>query len=355
MVAFQPWQLQDLAEPNPLNNLVDLVEINIPDQSKEAQAITHRNMVNQWVNEKSVIDDKIIVYSDGSQSERGYNGAGIFLANSDFSKQDSLAWNLGKECEVYDAEIFAIYKALEIGNNRVDIETLDIWIFSDSQAALKGLTKGQSRANRALYGKIYKVAKNIKEKGTNIHIEWVPGHEGIYGNEKADQAAKHGANWVEPAPSELGTSISFLNRKLREKVLSDWSNIWQKSGQGKDYKQFNMQPRLKASQIRLRKLTWSTMVQLKLAHGYFRSYLTRTPAYDSNICPNCDSNQKETPYHLLFHCQSQSEIRKKTIQKLDRHNQTLCSLFLTKSGQNQLIQFLTESKIATRKWLLRLI
>ena len=163
-----------------------MIDINISDQSKEAQAITHRNMVNQWANEKSIIDDKIIVYSDGSQSERGYNGAGIFLANSDFSKQDSLAWNLGKECEVYDAEIFAIYKALEIGNNRVDIETLDIWVFSDSQAVLKGLIKGQNRANRALYKKIYDVAKKIKEKAIKIHIEWVPGHKGIYRNEKAD-------------------------------------------------------------------------------------------------------------------------------------------------------------------------
>src|SRR5215469_12386479 len=80
----------------------------------------------------------------------------VFLANSDFTKQDSLAWNLGIECEVYDAEVFAICKALEIGCDRSDIETLDIWIFSDSQAALKGLVRGQSSANRALYGKIYK-------------------------------------------------------------------------------------------------------------------------------------------------------------------------------------------------------
>src|SRR5215469_3867059 len=91
MVTSQPWQPQVIDELNPGNHLADLVDINISDQSKEAQAITHRNMVNQWVNEKSEIDDKIIVYSDGSQSEKGYNGAGIFIANSDFSKQDSLA------------------------------------------------------------------------------------------------------------------------------------------------------------------------------------------------------------------------------------------------------------------------
>jgi len=359
MVAPQPsWQPQDLAqvdlEPNPCNNLVDLIDITISDQSKESQAITHRETINHWVKERSQIDDKIIVYSDGSQSERGYNGSGIFIANSDFSKQDSMAWNLGKECEVYDAEIYAIYKALETGNDRVDIETLDIWIFSDSQAVLKGLASGQNRANRALYGKIYSIAKNIKEKGVNIHIEWVPGHEGIYGNEKADQAAKYGADWVEPTPSLLGTSISFLNTKLREEVLSDWSKIWksQKTNQGKDYKQFDMQPSLKVNQRKLKKLTWSTIVQLKLAHGYFRSYLIRLPDYNDETCPNCQSNQKETPYHIIFQCQNQSEARKNTVGKLPRRDQNLRSLFLTKRGQDHLIQYLAETKIATRKWLL---
>jgi len=361
LVAPQPsWRPQDLAqvnlEPNPCNNLVDLIDITISDQSKESQARTHRETINQWVKERSQIDDKIIVYSDGSQSERGCNGSGIFIANSDFSKQDSKAWNLGKECEVYDAEIFAIYKALEIGNDRVDIETLDIWVFSDSQAVLKGLAKGQNRANRALYGKIYNIAKNIREKGVNIHLEWVPGHEGIYGNEKADQAAKHGADWVEPTPNAIGTSISFLNRKLREEVLSDWSRLWQsqRTNQGKDYKQFDMKPRLKVNQRKLKKQTWSTMVQLKLAHGYFRSYLSRLPEYDSKICPNCDSNQNETPHHVILDCPSQSDIRKRTIRKLDIQDQNLRNLFLTNRGQDQLIKFLEESKIATRKWLLRL-
>ena len=116
-----------------------------------------------------------------------------------------------------------------------------------------------------------------------------------------------------------------------------------------------MQPKIGANRIRLKKLTWSTIVQLKLAHGYFRSYLIRTPSYDSETCPNCDSDQKETPYHMLLECQGQSEARKRTIYKLDKGDQNLRSLFLTKSGQNHLINFLTETKVATRKWLLRLI
>ena len=207
----------------------------------------------------------------------------------------------------------------------------------------------------ALYQRIYKVAKDIKEKAISIHIEWVPGHMGIYGNEKADDVAKYGAEWVEPTPNELGLSISFLNRKLKEKVLSNWSEIWQKTRQSKYYKQFDMQPKLKVNPTRLDKLTWSTMMQLKLAHGYFRSYLIRQPEYDDETCPNCHSNQRQTPYHLIFHCQSQSEVRKRTIQTLGQGDQTLYNLFMTKSGQEKLIQFLRESKIATRKWLLRMI
>ena len=46
---------------------------------------------------------------------------------------------------------------------------------------------------------------------------------GIYGNEKADKAAKYGAEWAEFCP-ELGLSTSFLRRKYKEKTLEEWSN-----------------------------------------------------------------------------------------------------------------------------------
>jgi hypothetical protein len=68
--------------------------------------------------------------------------------------------------------------------------------------------------------------------------------------------------------------------------------------------------------------------------------------------PNCHLNQKETPSHLLLYCPSQSESRKKSINKLDKKDRSLYHLFMTKSGQEKLIQFLHDSKIATRKWLL---
>jgi hypothetical protein len=81
------------------------IDISISDLSKEQQAKIHNGQINQWIaasSNGSIIDDKIISYSDGSQSDRGYNGAGHFLTNSSFSNQESMAWNLGRECEVYE-------------------------------------------------------------------------------------------------------------------------------------------------------------------------------------------------------------------------------------------------------------
>jgi ribonuclease HI len=355
LMAFRPWKgqfLRPMADRANKNiDLKDIVNISIPEKSKEEQTSVHKYMINQWTREALEIDDKIIIYSDGSQSEKGSNGVGIFLTNAKFSAQESFAWNLGTECEVFDAELFAIYKALEISSQRIKIETIDIWIFSDSQASLMRLKNNRGQLNQAIYEKIYLKAQQIREKAINIHIQWVPGHMGIYGNEKADKAAKYGAEWAELSP-ELGLSASFLKRKSRERTLEEWTSLWQENTQGHHYMQFKTSPRWKVNQTKLPKQLWSRIIQLKIGHGYFRSYLARFPDYDSDICNKCQTNQKQTPSHLLLQCPSQLEVRQKTIQQLAKGDQNLYSLFMTKKGQEQLISFLKESGIVSRKWIL---
>jgi hypothetical protein len=67
-------------------------------------------------------------------------------------------------------------------------------------------------------------------------------------------------------------------------------------------------------------------MQLKLAHGYFRSYLVRLPNYDDDSCPY---------YHRSLDLSSQ--IRQKTISQLDKRDQNLYNLFMTREDQEQLI------------------
>lgn len=43
---------------------------------------------------------------------------------------------------------------------------------------------------------IQKMLLNLQNKRQEINFIWIPGHVGIEGNEKADQAAKHATNRI---------------------------------------------------------------------------------------------------------------------------------------------------------------
>jgi len=67
-------------------------------------------------------------------------GAGIFCTiNFNTDNSESLSWNLGSSIEVFDAELFAIEKAFKIAFEKITRFTKNIWIFSDSQAAIQRL------------------------------------------------------------------------------------------------------------------------------------------------------------------------------------------------------------------------
>jgi hypothetical protein len=51
------------------------------------------------------------------------------------------AWNLGSNIEVFDAELFVIKQATQLASERVIFQTEDIWIYSDSKAAIKRLAQ----------------------------------------------------------------------------------------------------------------------------------------------------------------------------------------------------------------------
>ena len=75
-------------------------------------------------------------------------------------------------------------------------------------------------------------------------------------------------------------------------------------------------------------------------------------SYDSNICQFC--NIKESSEHLLLFCRRYSQIRSK-IKKEKQLNQLSSKiLFDTIWEQDFLFEFLRETSIVTRKWLLQI-
>jgi ribonuclease HI len=326
-----------------------LISIIIPEENKEIATKNHINMIQEW-NRKNIMDSMIIFYSDGSKLKDD-NGVGIYNLNSN----ESHPYNIGKEQEIYDSEFFGIYKALELANERINPFILDVWIFSDSQSILKGLKTNLTTRNHFIYSKIYEIAKEIKDHNININIQWSPGHMNIFGNEKADKIAKYAAENLEP--NNIGISISFIKRRLKEKALLEWELDWykakEKKGKESLYKRYNnITFKWKANPLKVTKLLWSSIQQLKMGHGYFLSYLKRfNQQYEDDICNKCQLQQKQTPYHLILGCPKYNDIRKITIGELEPSKRNLYFLY-SKPGIPVVIEYLKKSKIVTRKWIL---
>ena len=93
-------------------------------------------------------------------------------------------------------------------------------------------------------------------------------------------------------------------------------------------------------------------MQLKLGHGYFRSYLVRFLDYSSNRYFTCGI--KESPEHLILHCKNTKYVRDGLKKEFDIKELSLKNLFNTKIGQEFLFKFIEKTQTGTRNWLLQI-
>ena len=125
---------------------------------------------------------------------------------------------MGKNKEVFDAEVFAVGQALQVLNRRGE-EGREYTIFSDSQAALTRVQHDRTGPGQGLAIEAITTARAITDRGNKISLRWTPSHEGIEGNEVADSMAKRAAEEREgrAEPGYLNeASLSHLTRVTTE-------------------------------------------------------------------------------------------------------------------------------------------
>jgi ribonuclease HI len=112
-------------------------------------------------------------------------------------RQDSIGW--ASTCRVLSAEIAVMSAALEYAQEHLkplpQPGTLDLVVFSDSQQALRAIQAGNdARIGRALLGKIAESIDALSKAGIDARFRWSPDHEGVVGNEEANDAAREASN-----------------------------------------------------------------------------------------------------------------------------------------------------------------
>ena len=165
------------------------------------------------------------MWTDGSRLEcRAVEAAVTFKGREGWVKRGTC---LGKNKEVFDAEVFAVLRAARLLNERAE-SGQSYTIFSDSQAAISRAQHDWCGPAQALTRAVIATVDSLTMQSNTLHIRWTPAHEGAEGNEQADATAKAAAEGEEgrAEPAYLReASLSYLTRKTAEarpEATSEW-------------------------------------------------------------------------------------------------------------------------------------
>ncbi|XP_023212917.1 uncharacterized protein LOC111615713 [Centruroides sculpturatus] len=182
------------------------------------------------------------IYTDGSKTNEGTGAAiVVYERNEEIYSQK---YKLEEYCSNFQAELLAIYKAVEwcIQNNKSE----SVCISTDSLSALQALLSHDSKQRQ-----VYEIKKLLYDKRMlkSIKFKWVRAHVGIYGNERADRLAKKAIS---------DTQVIFDIRPkfwaktlLRNETIRIWQQNWTNSDKGR--KIFGFLPNIEE---RIRQMKW---------------------------------------------------------------------------------------------------
>ena len=243
----------------------------------------------EFLNYLSKFPNFNVLYTDGSKSAAGV-GCSIVSCNS------VQKFKLPSQCSIFTAELFALLKALEGGDGQ------DMIICSDSQSSLKIIT--QMYTCHPLASKIQDRIALLANQKKNVRFCWVPGHMGINGNERADQAAKEAV--------VHGDEVNiFIRNDVKNHAISRVNQTWAAEWDT-----------LAANKLRGIKSTvtaWATscrpsrreeVVLARLRIGHCR--LTHSFLMAREQIPICDTcDVPVTVSHILVECVQFREVRER--------------------------------------------
>ena len=118
--------------------------------------------------------NNLIIYSDSfKHGETGCFGAALAVKISSISFTQ-YSWNIGKSYEVFDAELYALDKAFQYAIKSCARlpQIQNIWIFSDSQAAIQRLQSNHIKAEQNRINFITRLATKLQSlEGLKLYLQ----------------------------------------------------------------------------------------------------------------------------------------------------------------------------------------
>jgi len=173
-----------------------------------------------------------MIWCDGAADGTQWCGSGVVIQWTGVQECETIATAAGQYGSPYRAEMFAIYKALEVMVEKLTDSAIVIRIHSDSRHALQQLATGPVLQDNRIGFKIWEKLVAISQRNLEnvVYLIWVPGHTGVEGNELADQAPKEGG-LRDQKEADIDMRSAF--RQLRWYTLQEWHREFENMAQSK--------------------------------------------------------------------------------------------------------------------------
>ena len=149
----------------------------------------------------------------------GQGGAGIHIKCTKCVTATSLSFSTGLRATSYSAETFALLHALEWCISHSKTCNFDsITFFSDSLSVLSTLSTPLPYLTPKSLSNTQSLLNSLSQFKV-VHLQWIPGHSSLPGNDLADSLAKAGASLD---PSSTSVSLAPLISSQRLSLYTSW-------------------------------------------------------------------------------------------------------------------------------------
>lgn len=303
----------------------------------------------------SVVGDRsnMCIYTDGS-CIGGHVGAAATWPLRQRTRRAYMG--IETKTTVYAAELQGINLALSIAQEDIDTggSQRRVNIFTDNQAAIRSLARPEGQSGAYIVKQIMRQITELNANGAVVDVRWIPAHEGIDGNEAADQAAKEATGWrgegeegprADP-PSELYPLRTSLKTWGWKTVNRHWQANWKTETKGKTTRRHTPKPTKKVLQLHsdLSKRKSAILVQMRTEKIGLKDFLfsRRVPEIPDAKC-DCQEG-RQTVAHVLLSCRKFRDTRRKELGHFPGRND-LRAILNTRKLATKAIKFMEQTRI----------